>query len=227
MSEMIDTKQIELHFEKANMAAEMVDRGRGFVLLGAITAGQELNSAKESVGHGRFTEWLNTHWNYSHSLANKYMRIANSERVTNLGEATSVREALALAMVAQEADASNATLSGKPADANADSEPAKSSPTIRKTRPDTRKTPESKKPPTQQVAPLIPEDPDDPADVHPDPVDEWFAGRTLEEIIAHWFRGNVPLKSMAKELRKLADKWDPPTKFRAPTVDEVATESAC
>jgi hypothetical protein len=102
MTDLIDTKQMELHFEKANMAAEMVERGKGFVLLGAITAGKELIAAKEIAGHGNFTEWLKKNWNHSQSLANKYMKIANSERVTNLEEAKSIREALALSMVSEQ-----------------------------------------------------------------------------------------------------------------------------
>lgn len=98
---MIDTTQVGLHFEKANMAAEMVERGKDHVLLGAVTAGVELNAAKAIVPHGEWSAWLGKHWDYSHSLANKYMKIANSERVTNLTEAKSVRQALAMAAVAE------------------------------------------------------------------------------------------------------------------------------
>ena len=58
-------------------------------------AGQALNAAKARCDHGQWLPWLESNFTGSVDLANKYMRIANSERVLNLEPGTSIRGALA------------------------------------------------------------------------------------------------------------------------------------
>lgn len=47
--ELIDTKQIELHFDAANDAAELAERGAAMAVTGAITAGTKLIDDLASV----------------------------------------------------------------------------------------------------------------------------------------------------------------------------------
>jgi Protein of unknown function (DUF3102) len=61
----------------------------------AIRSGKELLAAKAECKHGTWMAWVETEFDGSLSLANKYMKLArNSERVTNLDPDTSLREAL-------------------------------------------------------------------------------------------------------------------------------------
>jgi hypothetical protein len=57
-------------------------------------AGHALLAAKKLCRHGEWTSWLAANFRGSHDLANKYMRLAKSERVLNLDPETSIREAL-------------------------------------------------------------------------------------------------------------------------------------
>jgi hypothetical protein len=59
----------------------------------AIRCGELLAEAKQQVGHGNWTPWVNAHLDFTARTASNYMRIAaNEKRVSDLG---SVREALA------------------------------------------------------------------------------------------------------------------------------------
>jgi hypothetical protein len=249
MTEMIDTKQVGLHFEKANMAAEMVERGKDHVLLGAVTAGVELNAAKAIVPHGEWSTWLGKHWDYSHSLANKYMRIANSERVTNLTEAKSVRQALAMAAVAEsgveedEVETPRAKRkSGQVVVSKSVSNEARSNPGQTVVQPDhtadadnmvdenaVKAEPKTNTKHSPATAKAKEADRAVPMAVTPviveEPEPKNWPDVSLEDLVTRVIDKlgeEKQRKAAAKTLRKLADRLDPPTKFVKPTVDEVA-----
>ena len=232
-NDMIDTRQIEQHFDAANEAAEKSSRMARGAVIEAIEAGVHLSRAKESVPHGEWSTWLGKHWNYSQSLAIKYMLISNSECVTNLKEAKSINEALRMIAddkeekTAPRAARKPATVvvsvpddhiadSNKMGDEQPDPDPTPDPPTIRKTAKGSEKTPESDKPRTQQVPVETVDD---------DPESDPWEYMTFGEIIAvalSKLADEVQKKKAAKELRKAADKLDPPTKFVKPDLDEVS-----
>ncbi|QCT02707.1 hypothetical protein E6C60_1992 [Paenibacillus algicola] len=63
-------------------------QARQYVLQSAIEIGRRLKEAKEVVGHGEWTGWLQNNVNYSQSTANNFMRVseeyANSQALENL-----------------------------------------------------------------------------------------------------------------------------------------------
>jgi hypothetical protein len=165
-------------------------------------------------------------------------------RVSHVKDASSIREALR--MIADDKEEKNAPRSErKPADVvvsipddhivdddemvdeHPDDDPAPDPPTNRKTAKGSEKASEDKKPRTATITPEIL--PDEPADVV-----EAF-DRTQRIIDAFVIQCEVERflqlkakagligdgKSAAKHLRKLADKLDPPTKFRRPESDDV------
>ncbi len=82
----------------AHQAVKLADRlskkqGRE-AIAAAIKAGQYLNHAKDAVGHGNWLKWLKQNWEaISDTTAERYMKLAKSEHVKNLNEATSLRQA--------------------------------------------------------------------------------------------------------------------------------------
>lgn len=79
----------------ANAAAEEVESSARKTVEHAERCGRALLAVKEKLPHGQFSAWLGSNFDYSHSLANKYMTIAsNSERIPNLQSATSIGQAL-------------------------------------------------------------------------------------------------------------------------------------
>ncbi|MDB5054442.1 MAG: hypothetical protein JWM44_2492, partial [Bacilli bacterium] len=68
------------------------EQTRDFVFNNSLEIGKKLIEAKQSVGHGEWGNWLEEYVNYSHSTANKLMKMheefgnkSNSESITNLG----------------------------------------------------------------------------------------------------------------------------------------------
>lgn len=251
MNGLIDVKGVELHFEKANIAAETVEKGKGLILIGVITAGTELNAAKAAIPHGEWMSWLKKNWNYSHSLANKFMRAANSERVTNLTEPVSMRQAFALSMLSNDLDEDSAVLSAPktgqvtvvdpqesssavpeaPAVEHEADTPTATPPTIARTSAETRRTPEARKPRTQPVAvtaELVEESAEIPTVVRTDDRDGLLEAccRTCRptQILRVLISACAPESAaeLGKLLRKAADTVDPPKKFVPPEVEEVA-----
>jgi hypothetical protein len=72
----------------------------------ALLQGQDLLEAKKLCGHGNFVEWLDTHCpELSARTAQRYMLLAaNTTRVSHLEEAASIRAALALCEVEEQAE---------------------------------------------------------------------------------------------------------------------------
>ena len=251
VTNLIDPKGIELHFEKANIAAETVEKGKGLILIGVITAGTELNAAKAAIPHGEWMSWLKKNWNYSHSLANKYMRAANSERVTNLTEPVSMRQAFALSMLSNDLDEDSAVLSAPktgqvtvvdpqesssavpeaPAVKHEADTPTAAPPTIARTSAETRRTPEARKPRTQPVAvtaELVEESAEIATVVRTDDRDgllEACCRIVPATAILRYLINICPpgaAVKLGKQLREAADTVNPSTKFRPPDVEEVA-----
>ena len=104
-------------------------------------------------------------------------------------------------------------------DEQPDDDPAPDPPSIRKTAKGSEKVGEDKKPRTQQVVPEIL--PDEPEEVfHEEKTLSDFTFKEILEFIGDSAAGDE--KTVAKQLRKLADRLDPPTKFVKPDLDEVS-----
>jgi hypothetical protein len=240
MTGMIDTKQIELHFEKANMAADTIDRGRGMIVLGVITAGRSLLDAKEMVPHGEWAFWLSKHWDHSQSLASKYMKIANSEHVPNLKDAKSMREALSLAMLSDEedqpdvaesaivpraerktgrvevAEVGQTVVQAEEPKPEKDDDPNPAPKTNTKHSPATAKAKEADRPAPMKVTPVIIEEPEEQAFPEVKTLSDW----SVSEILVFLKDSAENRKKRAKELRKTADELDPPA-VGAPSIEAV------
>jgi hypothetical protein len=237
-SEMIDTKQLEIDAEYINNAMEMAERGAAMAVTGAITAGVRLIEVKKHIPHGEWASWIGRNLNYSQAKAIRYMRIAsNSSCVINLKDASSINEALR--MIADDKPETVPRSDRKPADVVVsvptetcyrddsraatteapDDDPTPDMPTNRKTAKGSEKIPEDKKPRTQTVPVEIIDD--EPKEILPE--EKTLADFTFKEIlefISDSAAGDE--KIVAKQLRKLADTLDPPTKFVKPDLDEVS-----
>lgn len=90
----LDGLPLESLAELANESARDAEQHAKSTVRSAIASGRYLLAAKSQVAHGQWLDWLAANWEYSVDLANKYMRIANSEGVMNLQSASSISEAL-------------------------------------------------------------------------------------------------------------------------------------
>lgn len=221
MNDLIDTKQIELHFEAANEAAEKSSKMVRGAVIEAIEAGEQLSRAKECVPHGEWAMWLGKHWNYSQSLAVRYMHISNSDCCANLKEAKSINEALR--MIADDKEEKTAPRSERKTGQvevvepdEPDDDPTPEPPTQRKTAKGSEKTSEDKKPKT---APITPEIIDEPEESFPE--ERTLSDFTEQQILDFLVATADEPKLRAKRLRKAADRIDPPTKFAPPDLEEV------
>ncbi len=241
---------LETLAEMANEAAEQAEKSAKLTVTKAIDSGRYLIAAKEQVEHGQWLTWLGQNWNYNQGQASRYMTISNYAHAHNLTEAKSIREALR--MIGEEkaeTESSNAPRSerktGRVEVGEPDPDPTPDSPTNCKTSKGSQlkenageKTPvgipgegsrkslseaykagEDKRPRTQAVVPELLEDDE------PDIVASFLFSHTLEEVCIMWLGpDDFPSanKSAAKQLRKLADKLDPPTKFVRPDLEEVS-----
>lgn len=85
---------VETLAEMANTAAEQVERHGQKTVASAVACGRALIAIKEQIEHGQWASWLGQHFLYSQRTASTYMALANSQRASNLTDATSVRQAL-------------------------------------------------------------------------------------------------------------------------------------
>ena len=237
---------IETLGEMANEAAEQVEKNAKVTVQKAIDAGRYLTAIKEQLEHGQWGGWLGANWNYSQSLAIKYMQISNSECVTNLKDATSINDALriiadskpeivprserkpAKVVVSIPDDSHEMTDDEKelehhqavsfPEQPEPDDDPTPDPPSNRKTAKGSEKVSEDKKPRTQTVAAEILMD--EPKKILPEEktLSDWCEHEILEYLVST----ADDAKRRAKALRKAADKLDPPTKFQKPDLDEVS-----
>lgn len=226
-TDMIDTKQLEIHAEHIENAMELASRGAAMAVSGAITAGIKLLEVKALLPHGELTGWIkkNVSWNYDTAV--RYMRIAsNLARVPDLKDAKSIR--LALRMISEEnSDPEKETVPRSERKTGQvevvepdepDDDPTPDPPTIRKTAKCSEKVKEADKPKTAAITPELIDEPKE---------DDPFAYTTFvgcldiaeTKIDASDAKA---VKGAAKIYRKRADKFDPPTKFVKPDLEEVS-----
>jgi hypothetical protein len=226
-SDLIDTKQIDLHFEKANMAAEQAEKNAKITVSMAITAGTELNAAKSSIPHGEWLKYLGKNWNYSQQTASRYMAIASKLlTMSNLNDAETVNDALRMIaaekaakepVTAPRSERKSGQVEVVEPETEPDDDPTPDPPTNRKTAKGSEKVKEADKPKTAAITPeLI----DEPEEVLPEErtLSDWSETQILDFLVA---TADEP-KPRAKRLRKVADKLDPPTKFVKPDLEEVS-----
>lgn len=85
----------------ANDAAASVEQHAFDAAQQAVVCGQALIAAKEKCPHGDWGQWLTDNFDYSQSTATRFMKLANSSRVTNLPDYKTVRQALIAVSEAQ------------------------------------------------------------------------------------------------------------------------------
>ena len=242
---------IETLAEMANEAGEQVENNAKATVQKAIDCGRYLTAIKEQLEHGEWLPWLGANWNYSRKTAAQYMQISNVTCGLHLKDAESINDALR--MIADSKPETAPRSARKPADVVVttpkddpdddyddvgtvedypagdfgpplDTDPPPDPPTIRTTPAGTTKVSEDKKPRTQQVAvELVEEEPNSEKDHSTGIVDAWLSANTLSDVLDNWFDADETPKQRAKYLRKLADKLDPPTKFRKPDLDDVTS----
>jgi hypothetical protein len=210
--------------EMANEAAEQVEKTGRITVQKAIDAGRYLIAAKDQLEHGEWASWLEENWKYSQRTATVYMHISNWNHAANLDGATSVRDALRqiaenpespkrerAATVTAHKIPPEAAVTGEkpeaytPSPVEGTTRTATSAATVKAARATVggKGNPES---PSKPVAAELVEEDDD----EPDPIDEWLASRTLEDVVLAWFEHPDDPKPAARHLRKLADRLDPP-----------------
>ena len=226
------TKQIDLNIlpietlaEMANEKAELVEKNARKTVSDAIDCGRYLTAIKDQVNHGKWTSWLGENWNYSQSMANKYMLIANSERVTNLKDATTIREALRMIGDDREEKVAPTRADRIPDRVEVvepDDDPAPKPPTNRKTAAGSRKVSEDKKPKTQ---PVVPEIVEEPSEGPTDAVELYFEVvspvQVIRDVLTRISDDGLRVKEV-RRIRKELDKFDPPSKFVRPDLEEVS-----
>lgn len=231
---------VEALAELANDAGAQVETHAKGAVRAAMVAGEALTAAKAQLAHGEWMAWLKANWDYSHQLANQYMQISNYQRASNLEDASSVREALRM-IAAEKAEIEPKRKTDQvvvlPASGDDDNElgtvddyPPGSfdpdpgelppDPPFNKPSAEATKQPEAKRKKPPAVTPEIVE-----PSATEDPVEAWFRSHSLAQVLARCIsdiNDETTRKHAAAQLRKLANKLDPPKKFTPPTVDEVA-----
>jgi len=97
----------------ANKAAEACDKSARRTVQQAAVCGRALLAAREQIPHGEWMGWVRANFDYDHSLATRYMQVANYAASHNLDDATSVESVLRL--IADERAAAAARLNPEPA----------------------------------------------------------------------------------------------------------------
>lgn len=98
-----ESLEIDVLIGIANESAEQVEASARKAVEHAERCGRALIAIKAKLPHGEWSTWLGQNFDYSQQHASRYMTIAsNYSRVSNLKEATSLREALR--MIADDPD---------------------------------------------------------------------------------------------------------------------------
>ena len=99
--------------EMANEAAAACEQSARRTVQQAAVCGRALLAAREQIPHGEWMGWVRSNFDYDHSLATRYMQVANYAASHNLDDATSVESVLRL--IADERAAAAARLNPEPA----------------------------------------------------------------------------------------------------------------
>lgn len=229
MNKMIDLNILPLETlaEMANEKAEQVQNNAKKTVADAMDCGRYLEAAKEQVEDGQWLAWLGANWNYSRRTATTYMRLASHGKRFPCVEYESIREAMtmiALDTPEQEEEKTVPRSERKTGQVEVvepdepDDDPTPDPPTIRKTAKCSEKVKEADKPKTAAITPELIDEPKE---------DDPFAYTTFvgcldiaeTKIDASDAKA---VKGAAKIYRKRADKFDPPTKFVKPDLEEVS-----
>ena len=97
----------------ANKAAEACDKSARRTVQQAAVCGRALLAAREQIPHGEWMGWVRANFDYDHSLATRYIQVANYAASHNLDDATSVESVLRL--IADERAAERAAANPEPA----------------------------------------------------------------------------------------------------------------
>ncbi|MFM7007824.1 MAG: DUF3102 domain-containing protein [Betaproteobacteria bacterium] len=222
---MIDLNLLPLETlaEMANEKAEQVERSAKKTVTDAIDCGRYLVAAKEQLEHGQWLAWLGANWNHSRQIAATYMTLASNVKRFTFENAESIRDAMRM-IAAEKSEEKEATVprsERKPADVVVsvpDPDPAPKPPSQRKTAKGSEKVAEDKKPRTQTVAAeILADEPEQSPEVRLK-----CAIRELSQVLGQ-IGDSAERKATAKQLRKLADTLDPPTKFAKPDLDDVSS----
>ena len=158
---------LETLAEMANEAAEVAQRSMAQAVHKAIDCGRYLQAAKQQVPHGQWASWVGANFDRDHRTATRYMQLATAcETRASISDAASIREALRLI-------ADDRATADEPAAIVVEPEPElqeieaelqktetepQERPTIRKVSAESSKVPETSKPKTPEVTPvLVPE----------------------------------------------------------------------
>jgi hypothetical protein len=153
----------------ANESAELAERNLRDAVQHALRAGRALVAAKAQLPHGKWMAWLRTNFDRDIGTAGRYMRLAdNWHSAPNIQQSESIRQALRLIAednrqaepieVAPEPVAAMDPEPGEPDDIDEPEVEPQERPTIRKVSAEARKIPESEKPKTPEVAPVLVDD---------------------------------------------------------------------
>ena len=82
--------------EMANEAAAACEQSARRTVQQAATCGRALLAAREQIPHGEWMGWVRANFDYDHSVATRYMQVANYANSHNLDDATSVESVLRL-----------------------------------------------------------------------------------------------------------------------------------
>jgi hypothetical protein len=122
-SKSVDVGRLKILAEKANREHSQAQRSAQQSVKHGVEAGELLLRAKEEVGHGKFTEWIEKNFEGSQRQATRYMRLATAadEKRIDPDEVSSLREAEGL-LRDQDAEQPRAKIR-RPTPTNAEFEP--------------------------------------------------------------------------------------------------------
>jgi hypothetical protein len=216
-------------FEECEHVFQAIEKNRNRLEI----FGRILTAAKAKVPHGQWEDWITDTFQGRLALrtAQRWMAGPKAPKVALLGESKNETVSRAARIPDRVEVVESASEPGDHSgDANkmVDEQPSDDltpdPPTIRKTAKGSEKVSEEKKPRTQPIVPEVLAD-DEMEIAKVDPVAEWIDNHSLSEIvgrIVEKIEDDKARKLAAKQLRKLADQLDPPTKFTRPDLEEVS-----
>jgi hypothetical protein len=235
MSEIILTNlTTETLAEMAAEKAALVEQHGRKTVQAAMDCGRYLTEIKSRLAHGEWLPWLEENFPHAQQHANRYMVIAaNYTRVSNLEEASSIREALRMIGEAEESAGTKRTRKA-PADPAPEVEvidnrpaprPVEDVPTVTKSFFDTDELPPEEPPPLPKTntlhSPATQQRIDrGPEPAQPQPVEDAYGMPLLEVVIGNHATQEVvdalivglqgsQAKRVAAILREAAEKLDP------------------
>jgi len=237
--------------EMANLFGEKCQQAAKLTVQDAIASGRALLQARQQIEHGDWHNWLGQHFDYSRRTAETYMRLGSNAKRFAFETPESIREAIRMIADGDGGKKQPESAAVDPprasrksgqveviepgqTDVQPDDDPAPDPPTQRKTAKGSEKVKEADKPKTQPVVPEIVDKPQEDGAVILRESDTLgilemclrcvSSAQILPAVAEKAVQksDDKEKKSAAKQLRKLADKLDPPTKFVPPTAEEVA-----